>query len=784
MRSLEPSGIGRCSVTPAGVGRLRDKAGLRVSQVRNKGKGEPGIRKAVSTSVTGPGRNQATARLEIDPDPLASWLPHRRSDHFAAWAIAILGFLGFVNTLWNGFAYDDWDIILDNPAVRHLSNFRSIFAAGYWPDPGFNLLYRPVVIFSYALNYAVAGDKPFSYHLVNVLLHAGNSALVYLLFVALFQMRGLALVAASAFALHPIHTEAVANVAGRAELLSNAFLFLSWWLYLRWDEAPAKTRTRWLSASVAAFALALLSKEHAAVLLGLLALTDLLRASEKGLPLGRMIWERCRTAYGWYLGALVGYLVVRAIVLGVLLTSHVHFVANPLVRADPWTRSLTAIKVLGKYLWLLLAPVRLSSDYSYNQIPLSGSFIEPAVLAAVLGLLAMLALAIWGWRRQPGVSVAVAIFVISILPVSNLPFPIGTIMAERVLYLPSLGWCLLFGVAVATLAGRRGWSLVTVSAFVLLLLGYGTRTVIRNRDWRGNPELFAAAARSSPNSALAQSHLGNILLQRGDLAGARQALERSLQIYPEFSDGHNSLGAVLERQGEIDAALLAYQTAIDLSPDYRPPHLSLGFLYIRKGMTSDALGEFRRVAQLGAFRVDEFNRLAKGFFLVGSLGEARQSLEKASYYTPDSFVLRNNLGLIYLRQGRWEDAQRELEVAARLMPNSPEVQMNLGRVFAARGLLAQAEAALKASLKIQPVNPNALNFLGLVLADQGRLADAEKVLEAAIRLRPEGPDGHYNLGVVLEKQGRLLDAQREFEAAGRRESEHRKGENLRRLPKL
>jgi tetratricopeptide (TPR) repeat protein len=583
--------------------------------------------------------------------------------------------------------------------------------------------------------------------------------------VALFRARGLALAAASAFALHPIHTEAVANVVGRAELLSFAFLFLSWWLYLKWDEARTGARTRWLFASVAAFALALLSKEHAAVLLTLLILTDLLRASEKGLSLSRTIWKKCRTAYGWYLAALAGYLVVRALVLEVLLTSHVHFVSNPLVGADLWTRNLTAIKILGKYLWLLLAPVHLSSDYSYNQVPLSGSLIEPAVLAALLGLLAMLVLAIWSWRRQAGVSVAVAIFVISVLPVSNVPFLIGTIMAERVLYLPSLGWCLLLAVAVTTLAARRRWRLVTVGAFVLLLLGYGTRTVIRNRDWRGNLELFAAATRSSPNSASAQRHLGSILLQRGDLADARQALERSLEIYPEYSEAHNTLGLILEKQREIDAALLAYQTAIRLNPEDRLPHLNLGFLYVQKGMTSDALGEFRQVAQLGAFRVDDFNRLAKGFFLVGSVVEAQESLEKSSYYTPDSFVLRNNLGLTYLRQGRWENAQRELEAAARLMPDSPEVQMNLGRVFAARGLPGQAEAALKASLRLQPANPNALNFLGLVLADQGRLADAEKVLQTAIRLRPEGPDPHYTLGVVFEKQGRLLDAQREFEAA-------------------
>jgi 4-amino-4-deoxy-L-arabinose transferase-like glycosyltransferase len=135
----------------------------------------------------------------------------------------------------------------------------------------------------------VAGLKPFTYHLVNVLLHAGNSALVYRLFVALVKARGVALAGAAAFALHPIHTEAVANTVGRAELLANAFVLLSWWWYLKWDDAPARAKARWLAASLAAFALALFTKEHTVILPGLLVLSDLLRASERGLPLGRTI---------------------------------------------------------------------------------------------------------------------------------------------------------------------------------------------------------------------------------------------------------------------------------------------------------------------------------------------------------------------------------------------------------------------------------------------------------------------------------------------------------------
>ena len=740
--------------------------GLRVSRARNKGRGEPAIRKAISTAVTGAGRNQGTPKLEVDPDPLASWLPRCRSDLFAAWAVAALVLLGFANSLWNGFALDDVPIIRENPAIRHLSDLRAIFASGYWPGNKV-LLYRPLVISSYALNYAVAGLKPFTYHLVNVILHAGNSALVYLLVARLFKSRGLALAAAAAFALHPIHTEAVANTVGRAELLANAFLLLSWWWYLKWDEAPARVKARWLVTSIAAFALAVFTKEHAVVLLGLLVLTDLLRASERGLLLGRTIWERCRTAYTWFLPPLAGYLAARFFVLGGLLTPEFSWLAYPPARADLWTRYLTTVKGLGMYLWLLLVPVRLSSDYSYNQIPLSGSLLEPAVLASLLAFLLMLGLAGWNWRRRPVIGAAIAIFAVTILPVSNLLFPIGTIVAERVLYLPSLGFCLLLAGVVAPLAARPRWGLVTVSLFALLLLGYGTRTVLRNQDWRNNATLYAAAALTSPNSAVAHYGPGKTMLEQGESSGARRELGRSLKIYPEFGEAYHSLAAISVAEGQIDEAIRNLRIAIGFAPGYGLAHLNLGGLYLEKGMTAQALEEFRAAARLGDLRVEEINLLAKGFFTVGSLPEAKESLERALYYTPSSFVLRHNLGLVYSRQGRWEDAQRELEAAARLKPDSPEVQMNLGSVYAARGMHAQAEAAFKASLGPQGADPDVLSALAGVFIQQGRLAEAEETLQTAIRLRPDGAEAHYNLGVVFERRNELVDAQKQFEAAVR-----------------
>lgn len=722
---------------------------------------EPLAPQASSAAAKGPGDEPTIA----GPDMLSCWLPRQRTDFYAAWAVAALGFLAFVNSLWNGFVYDDVPIIVDNRAIRHLSDLRGIFAYGYWYwfDPRADLSYRPIVIFSYALNYAAAGLKPFTYHLVNVLLHAANSALVYRLLMVLFSARGLALAAAAAFALHPIHTEAVANVVGRAELLANAFLFLSWWWYLRWNEGPMRVRARWLAASVAAFALAIFTKEHAVVLLGLLVLADLFRASERGLPLSQVFLEKCRTAYVWYLPALALYSAARFLVLGTLLGLQVRERINPLAYTDLWTRLLTAIKVLGKYLWLLLVPFRLSPDYSYNQIPISHSLAELGVLVSLLVLLVLFVLAVWSWPRKPVISFGIAVFGLTVLPVSNVPFPIVTLMAERVLYLPSLGFCLVLALAVTVLVARPRGRLLAASAFVLLLLGYGTRTVLRNRDWRSDEALFAAAVQTSPNSAKVHLELGKTMLDSGDLSGSQREFERSLKIAPRYSLAYINLGKTLERQGQIDAASRAYQTATEVNPKSDGAHLDLGQFYLRRGMNSEALDEFRSAARLGVFNEKLLNSLVVGFLLLDSPIDASRSIEAATYY--NSFMLRNNLGIVYMHLGRLQDAQRELEAAAALEPNSPEVQMNLGRVYAERGLPAQAEAHFKHSLRLQPGNPEVLNFLAAVLGEQGRLAEAQEALQTVLSLQPSNGEAHYILGILLARQGKLLDAQEQFEAA-------------------
>lgn len=639
--------------------------------------------------------------------PLATRLPFSpRIAH--GWAVIMLGsiaLVAFLNSLGNGFVQDDKAIIVENPFVQDLANLKTIFMIPYWPKYSGDLLYRPVAVASYALNYAVSGLRPFSYHLVNVLLHAGNSMLVYGVAWQLFRQQGLAVLAAAAFALHPIHTEAVANVVGRAELLAAGFVLVTWLLYLQRE--PASTpgssegwgpvaRSLLLLGSVLSFALALLSKEHAIVLLGLLVLSDVFRATQR-LPtcslaiLGRRLWRRLVTTYPPYLVVAAAYLLVRVAVLGTLTSEQLSWIANPLAGADTPTRLLTALRVLGRYLWLLVAPVRLSADYSYNQVPFATSVFEPDVLLPLLGAGAV------AWllgRRAPAVALGFLVFLLALAPVLNVFFPIGTIMAERLLYLPSFGFCVAIAGVVVLAAERLDtihpspWlASLPVGAFILLLVFYGGKTVARNQVWATDLGLWRATVATSPNSARAHLNLGSELMDLGDLEGARQAIQAALRIFPNWWDAQNKLGAVLAMQGRLDEAIAAHQGAIRLDPRAPEPYYNLGRAYEMKGLLSEARREFQQAAMRAPSRGSPYLYLGIGVFSFrqGELAEAERWFQRAIEVWPDYLDAHLSLGAVYLKQGRLAKAETEFKRALQIDPNSAKAHQGLGLVLRARG---------------------------------------------------------------------------------------------------
>jgi Tfp pilus assembly protein PilF len=476
--------------------------------------------------------------------------------------------LVYGNALFNGFTYDDFPYVLNNPSVTNPS-LRGFFVA----TRGSNV-FRPVTFGTYALNWLIGNIHALGYHLLNVLLHATVSLLLYLVLRRLLerlpQAEAISFVAALLFAVHPIHSEAVTSIAGRPELLAAAFLFWAWLLHLQ--DRPM--------AAVCCFVLALLSKESAAVFVPLLVAGDYVRGKWK--PLSR---------YAWALGlSLVFVGVLWKVQGGRFGEISTHFLDNPLITLPPFWRILNALRVAWKYVGLQIYPATLSCEYSYNAI-LTYTDWRHTLPAAVAALLAVVSWIWVMWTRRAGWALAGAIYFAGFAITANILMPIGTIMGERLAYLPSAGICLLAALLWIKLADHRAelaWLML-----VLVLAALGTRTVVRNRDWKTNFTLFSAALRAVPGSARAHSNMGTQYMDQGKTELARQEFQMALGIYPDLPDALEFLGLIEAREGHNSEGLALLQHALAVtrreSLRYVDRAVNLAAMLVKMGRDDQAL---------------------------------------------------------------------------------------------------------------------------------------------------------------------------------------------------
>ena len=334
------------------------------------------------------------------------------------WIVAVftLSAVLYVNTLPNEFVQDDLKLISENTLIRSAANIPTFFVLDYWQPTLHSGLYRPLVTSSYALNYALTGVNPSSYHLVNILLHAVVSILVLLLVRRATGRPRVAVASGLLFAALAIHTEAVTGVVGRAELLSAAFVLGSLLAYIRCTEAEGGSMARYVQ-SLLLFAGALLSKENGITLIGLIVLYDLALRSPKDAPLGAQLaalWRSRRASYAGYIGVALVYLAIRAWVLSASGSPTPRSpLDNPLIELGVGHRILTALWVLGRYLGLMIFPSRLSHDYSLGSLPRIESVSDPIAWAVIAATLAAVVATALTFRRDRLLFFAIGFFAIS-----------------------------------------------------------------------------------------------------------------------------------------------------------------------------------------------------------------------------------------------------------------------------------------------------------------------------------------------------------------------------------
>lgn len=586
--------------------------------------------------------------------------------------VVALAVLAYANALGNGFVLDDIGIIVENPLVRSGADVRAIFTSPYWPigasgvsaDPA---LYRPLTVLTYVIDHALWGLNPAAFHAVNVAVHAAGTVLVFELARRLVPGATGPVAAAAIFAAHPLHTEAVTGIVGRADLLATLF-FVAAFLCVRPRAAPSPLR---LIAGAGCWLLALLSKEIAATLPLVLAADDWLHRRE--FPDGRAGRTRAiALRYGVLAvsGALYALLRAQAVSGGSQVWAG-------FAGLDAASRVLTASRVMMEYLGLFVAPVRLLADYWVTEVPIARSVADPAVLFSLALWTAIGAAMIRGARREPAAVLAAAWFFATLLPVSNLLFPIGVAKAERLTYLPSVGLCLVAGWGLARLGAlvRHPWpARAALAAVVVLLAG---RTWRRTADWKDNLTLAQATLARSPASPLMNDIAAGELMRLGRPEAALPLLERATREAPAMAFLRTHLGTVYAALGRRDDAIVQYQEALRLDPADGDAHNNVGVALMTGGREEEAIHHFRAAIGVRPAFPDPHMNLGVLYLGRGQLDSAMARIAEAARLNPESAEAHNNLGVVWLRQGQRERAAAAFREALRLNPTHAKARENL-----------------------------------------------------------------------------------------------------------
>jgi tetratricopeptide (TPR) repeat protein len=605
----------------------------------------------------------------------------------------------YANSLHADLLVDNRVIILEDPRIRALSgeNLRLIFTREYWWPKYVGGTYRPLVTLSYLLDYTGFGNgvRPLGYHVVNLLLHWANGVLAYLLVLALAGAFWPALWSGALFVAHPVATEAVTNVVGRADLMATLAVLSGLLLHAR--AGRARGRLPLVGLALAA-AVGVLSKESAVVLLPIMAAWDLLGPRREGIRVA---------AYAVVGSVLLGLAAVR-VALAVSLGPHMQsFGDNPLFGAGFWTGRMTAVKVIGEDLWLLLWPRGLSCDYSYDQIPLftwtTGSWESWKAIVALVAIGALLAMA----RRRRPAGFLVAFFFIALLPSANLFLLIGTIMAERFLYLPLVAFTAGAALATFALARRlvpRHAPLTAGTLLALVALAYGARAARRNLDWHDGVRLWSSAVVAAPRSF--KTHYG--LAAALDAAGG-----------PE----HANLDASI-REGEAALAIVD-ERPLPLADQPSVVPGSLGIYYWTKAERLAASEERTRWYERAAVMLARSARLERAenarfrarWIAAGRRVDPTQEIGSAMTY--------RYLGFANARLGRTREARDAFRRQRRLTPDGADVYRNVAASYAAERRWERAAITLLQAFAVagpQQVAPSLLSIYSHL--DGGACANA------------------------------------------------------------
>jgi Flp pilus assembly protein TadD len=592
---------------------------------------------------------------------------------------------GFVN-------FDDGHFVQDNPFVREGFTARSVrwaFTAHLtfdaWPYLDY---WQPVTVLSRLLDVELFGMDPRGHHATNVLLHALNTALLFLVLESMTGAFWRSAFVAAVWSVHPLRVESVAWVTERKDMLAGLFWMLALAAYHRYVKRPGVLRQ---AALAGVFALGLMSKPFLVTLPFVLLLLDYwplrrIAIEDRGRGLPRLIAEKLLlfamsaavTAIGIQTQARVG-----------ILTS---FTSEPL-SARIAGGVVDYVRYAFRLVWPfpMALPQPFSPDWPLRVVLFCGTLLALATLAVCMQA-----------RRRPYLPVGWFWFLGVLVPVIGLVQPGKIPLTDRYTYLPHIGLAILvvWGVAEVLPAPLRRPRFMALAAGGVLV-ACAAASVAQARHWKDSVTLFEHAVRVTPDNFVAHYNLANALAAQGRTAEAMAHFERAKAIRP--APAFNTAGSLLAGQGRVDEAIAHYREALRLDPRYADAYNNLGVLLARQGHAA----------------------------------EARRQYQEALRYRPRHADALYNLGRLEAAEGRLDQALAHLGSALEANPGLDGAYYSRANILAAASRFPEAEADYRSALRLRPANADAHNNLGRVLALTGRSAEALIEYDAALRLVPD-----------------------------------------------
>ncbi|XP_030639982.1 protein O-mannosyl-transferase TMTC2 [Chanos chanos] len=798
----------------------------------------------------------------------------------------------YMNTLNADFCYDDSRAIKTNQDLLPETPWINILYDDFWgtllTHSGSHKSFRPLCTLSFRLNYALGALNPWGYHLVNVALHCAVTGLFTALCRPLLGGAPWGLTAGLLFASHPVHTEAVAGVVGRADVGAALLFLLSLLCYaqhchLRAD-GGCSTRGRtqggawaWLAGSLVSAAGAMLWKEQGVTVLAVSAVYDLFIFHRLGLRQALVLLAKRKNSR-----LLVSLTLLTS--WGVfLLAARIYWMGskppnfsnsdNPAADSPQLlTRILTFLYLPAANLWLLLCPDQLSFDWSMDALPLLRTIFDWRNFHTVTFYTGFVLLAGFGSRSPSSFPIketngklhvangksltngnshhlldnnhqhvdqdlpkstqngstkphphdptvflpatenvvvfSLGLMALPFLPATNLFFYVGFVLAERVLYIPSMGFCLLVTVGVRALCTRfrlRSSRTVLLGCTAGLVLLYSLKTVLRNRDWQSEEALYKSGIAVNP--AKAWGNLGNVLKNQGKMEEAEQAYRNALYYRSNMADMLYNLGLLLQESERFTEALHYYRLAINSRPTLASAYLNTGIVLTAQGNVEEAKRAFITCADIPDENLKDphahktsvtscLYNLGKLLHEQGQQEEALSVFKEAVQKMPRQFAaqsLYNMMGEAYMRLNKLEEAGHWYRESLRAKPDHIPAHLTYGKLLSIMGQRAEAEQYFLRAIKLDPSKGNCYMYYGQFLLEQSRVDEAAVMAEKAAQLdssefdvvfsaahmlrqaslteaaeryyvraaglRPDYPAALMNLGAILHLNGKLHEAE-------------------------